>query len=270
MSQVHDQLARRFASHFSQLPQVEAIALGGSVAAGRANAGSDIDLYIFPSEDLSPDLRLSIGREFSPDAQVIDNWGPAIVWFDPETGIEVEALFFNTRWMEDLVLRPLEQFQAQMGYTTSFWYTMKICQPLFDRNGWLARMQAKAAQPYPPELVQAIIKLNYPLLRGIYTSYRAQIASAINRDDLYVIQRNVSAFLASYFDILFALNRVPHPGVKRILNILDSEGLLHPPHMREQVTRLLQLSGSSSGDIVGELDRIVDELDALLKSEGLH
>lgn len=265
MSDLHHQVAQAVAERFAQLPDVEAIAVGGSIATGRATATSDIDIYIFPTSYLPPETRLSIGQEFSKDAEISDYWGPATVWVDPKTGIEVEALFFGVGWMEELVLQPLEQYQARMGFTTCFWHTIKISQVLYDRVGWLRRLKEKADQPYPEPLAQAIIDLNYPLLRDIYYSYRTQIASAIKRKDVYVMHKNVSAFLASYFDILFALNRMPHPGVKRMMDILEAECEIYPPDMRDHVTQLLKSSGSSMKKTVTTVDKLVDGLDLLLK-----
>lgn len=269
MNNAHYQIAQSIANRFSQLSQVEAIAIAGSIVTGRANPSSDVDVYIFPITDIPPGERLSIGLEFSQDAAISDYWGPALGWFDPETGIEVEAMFFTVNWMEDLVLQPLEKYQARMGFTTSFWHTVKVSQILFDRNGWLTGLQEKTNQPYPEKLVQAIVNLNYPLLSTIHASYRIQIGKAIRRHDLIDVNRTLAEFLASYFDILFAVNRVPHPGVKRMLDILDNECEKQPLKMREQVTQLIKSASIPSDEMLGDIDRLVDELKALLQSEGL-
>jgi predicted nucleotidyltransferase len=269
MDTPHLQVAQAVAHRFSQLPEVEAVAIAGSVATGRANASSDVDVYIYPSTDIPADVRLAIGQEFSPAAQIVDYWGSAVVWFDPASNIEVEALFFNVKWMEDLVLQPLQQHRAQMGFTTSFWHTVKVSQVLFDRNGWFAALQGKANQPYPEALVQAIVDLNYPLLRDIYPSYRAQIATAVARQDLIIINQKVAAFLASYFDILFALNRLPHPGEKRMLDIVERECEKYPSNLRIQITQLLKSSGTASREIVSDIDRLVEGLKTFLQVEGL-
>lgn len=268
MTSVHYQIAETVARRFNQLPEVEAVAVAGSVVTGRSNASSDVDVYIYPTVDIPVDMRLSIGREFAKDVQVVDYWGPALVWFDPASGIEVEALFFNTRWMDDLVLQPLEQHQARTGYTTCFWHTVRVSKVLFDRTGWFAGLQAKAAQPYPDGLVQAIVNLNYPLLRDVYPSYRAQLLSAMQRQDLMVVNKRVGEFLDSYFDILFAVNRMPHPGVKRMLTILETECEKRPQNMTAQVTRLLTQAGGSSGTLIDTVDALVDGLSDLLRGEG--
>ena len=80
-----------------------------------------------------------------------------------------------------------------------------------------------------------------------------------------VVNKRVGEFLDSYFDILFAVNRVPHPGVKRMLTIMENECAKHPPQMREQVTRLLTLASSGSDEIITVVDELVDGLTTLLQ-----
>lgn len=262
-------IAQTIADRFSQLPQVESVAVAGSVATGRANASSDVDIYIYPTTDLTREERLAIGREFSATVQAIDYWGASLTWVDRDTNIEVETMFFTASWMEGMVLQAVEAHQAQMGFTTSFWHTIKVSKILFDRNGWLVRLQEKARQPYPPQLVQAIVDLNYPLLRDIYYSYRYQTLSAVRRKDVVVINYKVGAFLASYFDILFAVNRMPHPGEKRMLDIIEHDCDKRPPNLRDNVTKLLSSAGSGAESTIETLDTLVDDLSVLLRSEGL-
>ena len=45
-------LARRIAAAFSVLPNVEAVALGGSQAWGRVDPYSDIDVYVYTSSGI--------------------------------------------------------------------------------------------------------------------------------------------------------------------------------------------------------------------------
>lgn len=66
----------------------------------------------------------------------------------------------------------------------------------------------------PEPLRRNIIAHNHPVLRRIITSYFHQIEAAVHRQDVVSIHHRLAALVASYFDVLFALNRVLHPGEK--------------------------------------------------------
>ena len=53
-----------------------------------------------------------------------------------------------------------------------------------------------------------------------FASYYEQIEKAIKRDDKNSINHRISAFMASYFDIIFAKNKMLHPGEKNWLIIV--------------------------------------------------
>src|SRR5688572_12091267 len=129
-------IIERLVARFRQLPEVEAMAIAGSQATGKAGAGSDIDFYVYPQTDLPAEQRLAIGHEFSSSVQHIDYWGAGLEWDDPETGIHIDVIFFTTAFMEDQLVRLLDRHQPSLGYTTAFWHTIHISQQLYDRNGW--------------------------------------------------------------------------------------------------------------------------------------
>ena len=51
---------------FSNIPQVEAIALGGSRATGRHDEKSDYDVYIYLTDSVEENIRRSILENISP------------------------------------------------------------------------------------------------------------------------------------------------------------------------------------------------------------
>lgn len=265
MNTVHLALAERIAARFQLLPLVEAIAIAGSQAAGQAGAGSDIDIYIYTRAAIPAAERLAIGREFSSDAQIIDYWGPGMEWTDPATGLHVDTVYFDTDWMADQVARVLDRHEAWTGYTTAFWHTVRISHILFDRQGWLAALQHKASAPYPDELVRAIVQHNFPLLRDLFPAYLHQIEKAAQRRDWVSLNHRVAALLASYFDILFAINRLPHPGEKRLLEIVETTCPIRPVDMRSQVENVIRAAPES---IVEETQILIGALETLLKTEG--
>ena len=81
--------------------------------------------------------------------------------------------------------------------------------------------------------------------------------------------RNVArmaALLASYFDVLFAANELPHPGEKRILQYAKASCKRLPSGMERQVMELVK---NPADDVLKWINALVDGLDELLVSEGL-
>src|SRR5688572_20789769 len=117
INEINLSLARRVADRFSQLPDVEAIAIAGSQATGVAGQASDIDLYIYPRVDIPADVRYAIGKLFADEVEIVDFWGPGTEWDDPQTGIHIDVIFFNAPWMQDQINRILTRHEAWLGYT---------------------------------------------------------------------------------------------------------------------------------------------------------
>jgi predicted nucleotidyltransferase len=267
MTDKHLAIARRVARRFSQLPEVEAVAIAGSQMTNTSGQASDVDVYIYPRTDIPAAARKAIASEFSDRVEIVDFWGQGVEWEDPETGIHVDTIFFTTSWMEDQIDRVLRRHEAWLGYTTAFWHTVRVSQLLFDRNGWFAALQQRAMQDYPEPLVRAIIAQNHPVLRQSASSYLRQLEKAAARGDVVSLNHRIAGLLASYFDILFAINRVPHPGEKRLLTFAETLSPKRPARLREQVEALLH---ASNGDGITEaVNNLVDSLEVLLRSEGL-
>ncbi len=85
--------------------------------------------------------------------------------------------------------------------------------------------------PHPEELRRAIIAKNYPLPRRNLSSYRHQLERIVARNDWVSGHHRVAALLASYFDILFAVNRLLHPGEKRLAAFAEKNCKLVPVGM---------------------------------------
>jgi hypothetical protein len=269
---LHLELAFKLARLFSALPQVEAAALAGSQVSGSMDHISDIDLYVYTTELIPLTDRqalLTASGGASRADMDLQFWDLGDEWFDAGTGIEVDVMYWDTAWITEQLDRVLVRHQAAMGYTTSFWHTIQNSKEIYDRHGWFGGLKEKAAQPYPEELRREIIRKNQPVLRSVIPSYLHQIEKAIQRGDLVSLNHRVAALLASYFDVLFALNRLPNPGEKRLLRIAAERCTRLPAGMREQVEDVLRASVSLEGDLTGKINRLVDNLDRLLVEEGL-
>jgi hypothetical protein len=130
-------------------------------------------------------------------------------------------------------------------------------------------LQQDADQLYPEELRRAIIAKNHPILRRTTSSYVSQLERAVARGDIVSINHRSAALLASYFDILFALNRMPHPGEKRLVEIASEECSKVAVGMSGQVNRLIHAQAQADQAVVKNAHALIDGLDDLLSAECL-
>lgn len=263
--------AGELASYFAALPQVVAVALGGSQSSGAADSASDIDLYIYTEAELAPEAQAAVIEQAGGARRAELNrpyWGGMNIWIDAPSGITVDCIYWDAAWIEQQIAGVLERHQPSLGYSTSFCRTVQQARALYDPRGWYQALQARTRQPYPEQLRRNIIAHNHPVLRTLITSYRAQIASAVRRDDIVSINHRVAGLLASYFDCVFALNRVLHPGEKRLLAFAERECPLLPRAMASDIAAVLSAAGSSSAQLLALLDRLLDRLDQLLAAAG--
>jgi hypothetical protein len=233
-------LAQTIASKYAGIPSVETVALAGSLTTHMADPKSDIDLYVYADEilPLPPRYEIASGNASSVDFNNT-TWEAGDEWVDAESGIKVDVMFREKMWMREVLENMLVRHQAQTGYTTCFWHNVLNSQILFDRNGWFADLQLWANQPYPDGLREAIVAKNYPILADTQSSYVAQISKAIERGDVVSVNHRVTEFLASYFDVLFAINQQPHPGEKRLLAFIEKLCPVRPPNCMAQVQTLV-------------------------------
>jgi uncharacterized protein DUF4037 len=260
-------LARRVAGRLAADPEVEAVALAGSRAGQLAEPASDVDLYVYAAQEPAPALRaaaaegaagLELGNRF---------FEPGDEWIDEATGLGVDVMFRTPAWIEAQLDRVLVRHQPSVGYSTALWHGVRVALPLFDRSGWFAALQARARAPYPEPLRRAVVAHNQPLLRRTQSSFLVQLRRAAARGDAVAVNHRVAAFLASLFDVLFAVNRATHPGEKRLL----AHAAASCPRRPEGLDRLVGalLSAVPGPGVVAAADALGEALDRLLAEEGL-
>lgn len=268
----HEGMANQLAELFKAFPQVEAVALGGSRTSGVAvDPASDIDLYVFTTALIPLEARVALVEQAGGASRAdmnLNYWDLGDEWFHKPTGIEVDMMYWDTRWMEETLDRVLVKHQPSIGYSTAHWRTVRDARVLFDRQGWFARLQARARGPYPEPLRRAIIKTNYSLMRAVIPAYQHQIEKAVQRGDLNSVNHRVAALLASYFDIIFAVNRALHPGEKRLLEFAARLCPSLPEDMAGQVTAVLRSAGAADEMIIRDVSVLLDMLDEWLEDEG--
>jgi len=260
--------ARDVASAFAALPGVTAVAMAGSRATGRADADSDIDLYVYAAGEVPLAAREAIAAgTMSPE---IDQspWEPGDSWLDPGSGRTIDVMYRTPRWIEEALDRVLVRHEASVGYSTCFWQNVLVSVPIYDRDGWFRRLQGVARQPYPEPLRQAVIDKNYPVLRESRFSFLHQVEAAMAHGDVVAVQHRIAALLASFFDVLFALNRLPHPGEKRLAATATALPLA-PAELAAQIDALMRRTAPpwSDGGPVPVAGAMIDGLNRLLIAE---
>ncbi len=264
-------LAVRICDKFKMINTIEAVALGGSQTSSEIDQHSDIDLYIYTNEMVPVETRRRIITELGfLQADIgLTYWDDGDEWFDKETGIEVDIIYWHTNWIKDEMNGLLNSYQAKTGYTTSFWHTIVNSKCLYDRSDWFANFKSSVNVPFSIKLQKAIIHKNYPVLKQIIPSYYNQIKKAAARNDFVSINHRIAAFLASYFDIIFALNKIPNPGEKKILSFINKNCAVLPADMEVQISRILKAASGDGNAILQDLDTLLKNLDELLKNEDL-
>ena len=264
-------LPGELAAEFSALPEVSAVVLSGSRGSGVADERSDVDLYVYAEQEPPETWRASLARKFGERASIGNHfWETGDEWNALRAGIVVDIMYRSPAWIEEQMDRVMLRHQASVGYSTCFVYNVLNSKPLYDRNGWFESLRLRAAQPYPEQLLQAIVAKNHPILRNTLSSYVHQISVALERDDLVSVNHRITALLASYFDILFAVNGLHHPGEKRLVAYVLAKCPKRPPDIQRQVNELLSaIAPPEESELLDRVNNLLDDLDTLLLAERL-
>ncbi|MBQ7359074.1 MAG: DUF4037 domain-containing protein [Lachnospiraceae bacterium] len=202
---------------FASLPEVEAIALGGSRASSNYDKKSDYDLYIYCKTIPEESVRISILEQCCQYMEIGNSFWELEDDCTLKDGIDIDILYRNIDSFAQDISSVVEKHIAHNGYTTCMWHNLLNSQILYDESGRFEALQKRFNVSYPAELKSNIIKQNMRLLTGNLPSYDFQIKKAVGRGDLVSVNHRTAAFLESYFDIIFAMNEMTHPGEKRMV-----------------------------------------------------
>jgi predicted nucleotidyltransferase len=254
-------LLASIANAFVENSAVEAVSLGGSTALQRNDDLSDYDLYVYSRTPVPLEFREKIissrARHYQLDQTF---WELEDDWTEPNDA-EFNVMYRSCQEAEEEIERRLKEHVASLGYTTAWCFSISHSQILADPNGWFARLQRKTHEPYPAALAQAILRKNRPVLSGgIQGCYLKQIRAAIVRRDSVSLNHRVAVWLASYFDILFAINGRFHPGEKRLLIYAEELPIL-PERALTDVDDLCALAGKLDQGIIDHVGSMLARLD---------
>jgi predicted nucleotidyltransferase len=211
------ELAREVAARVGALDGVLAVALGGSLARGRADQRSDVDLGVYydPTRPFSVAELRSLATELddghAPEVVGFGDWGP---WVNGGAWTRVQGTRLDLLYRDlALVDRVLADCQAgrvtcdyQPGHPHGFHrhsYAGEVHHnlALHDPDGVLAARKASTS-PYPPALRRAIVRRH--LWEADFAA--ATAAGAAGRGDLAYVSGCLFRAVACLVQVLFALN----------------------------------------------------------------
>lgn len=248
----------------SALPQVEAIALGGSRSGEHYDETSDYDVYVYVTEPVSEELRRPILERFCSYLEIGNHFWEYEDNGTLNNGIDIDILWRNLDDFTAGVAAVVEGYRPSNCYTTCMWHNLITCRILYDRDGRLTAARDRFCVPYPPQLARNIIERSGKLLHGTMPAFDGQIAKAVRRGDQVSINHRVTEFLASYFDLLFALNRRTHPGEKRLIALCKAQCPVLPERFEENLNALFDHMGGQIQLIPDDIRRILEALERIL------
>ena len=244
----------------AQIDCVEAIALGGSRAGKVYDEKSDYDVYVYVTAPIKEEMRRQILSEYCSFMEIGNHYWEYEDNCILNSGIDIDILYRDLDQFCKDIERVVVQCQASNSYTTCMWHNLINCRILYDRNGKLKAAQEKYDIPYPQDLKKAIIERQLKLMDSALPAYKGQIEKALRRNDLVSINHRVTEFLASYFDLLFALNEKTHPGEKRLIELCKSSCPILPENFEENIRVLLSHLYSDNDNqlkVMDDINRII-------------
>lgn len=235
----------------NKIENIQAIALGGSHATGRANSSSDIDLgiYYYEKEPFSIEMVKEVARKYAAndDSVVVGfyEWGPWVnggAWMYTEIG-KVDILYRNINQVENVIADAQsgkwENHYAQQppyGFTTMIYLAeCAACVPLADPKEILHQLK-QASATYPQALKASVV--NTSLWSAEFTL--AHAPGFAMQKDLYNLSGCFTRTLKSIIEALFALNLIYPISDKYAVQLLSTAAIV-PVNLEEKVNAILEV-----------------------------
>ena len=103
------------------------------------------------------------------------------------------------------------------------------------------------------------------LLHHSMPAYDHQIEKAVGRNDRVSINHRVAAFMESYFDILFAVNELTHPGEKRLVSLCRKQCSILPDNFEDNLNRLFDNLFTSPQEVSRDISVLIEELEKVIR-----
>ena len=254
-----DKLFERFCA----LDEVEALALGGSRAGEHFDQVSDYDVYLYCRRPIPEETRRAILSQFCSVMEIGNHFWEYEDNCRLNNGIDIDLLYRDLDAFTAGVAEVVEQFQSRNAYTTCMWHNLLTCNVVYDQDGRLAQAKERFSVPYPRQLKENILTRSWKLLHNAMPAYDAQLIKAVKRNDLVSVNHRTAGFLETYFDFLFALNEMTHPGEKRLIQLCRERCSLLPSHFEKNLERLFQDLYRTPEQVAGDVQSIISELEKI-------
>ena len=259
----NDEYFSSIVNSFESLEEVDAVVLGGSRSTEVYDANSDYDIYVYCKGELTSEQKRIAVEPFCSEAEIGNHYWELEDNCVLKNGVPIDIIYRTTEMFEQYLATVVDGATAFNCYTTCFWHNIINSKVLFDKSGTFTALQKKYTIPYPEELRKNIISKNRKLLGGVLPAYDKQIKKAEERGDLVSVHHRITEFLASYFDVIFALNRLTHPGEKRLVSLCKKNCKILPNNFEENINALLSsvTDGNSYQivtDMIAELDMVIE------------
>lgn len=258
-------LAERMTAALAAIPNLVAVALGGSLARGTHHAGSDIDigLYYRAETPFPVDAVRTVARSFATGSEPVvtgfGEWGP---WVNGGAWIETSLCKVDLLYRDlDQVERTVREAQAgtwrhdfdqqpPFGFRSVIYLAeTAACKPLHDPDDELAELKAAVAT-YPPALKRRIVAdclwgAEFSLLFAGDFARRgevANVAGSLTRVHHYLVQT------------LFALNETYFINDKGVDAAIEGFTLL-PRNFTRVTAEALGWVGASPAELGAAVER---------------
>ncbi|MGN0995469.1 MAG: DUF4037 domain-containing protein [Candidatus Ventricola sp.] len=252
----------------SRLPEVEAVALGGSRAGTAYDERSDYDVYVYCTGAVSEQTRRTLLAPYCSVMEIGNHFWEYEDNCTLKNGVDIDILYRDLDALCEDVASVVERCEPRNAYTTCMWHNLRTCRVLYDRDGRLAAAKRRFDVPYPELLRSRILERGMRLLHGSLPAYDAQLRKAVSRGDCVSVSHRAAAFMETYFDVILALNRLTHPGEKRLVPLCAARCERLPEHFEENIRALYADLFTSGERVDGDVQRIVQALEALVAQCG--
>jgi predicted nucleotidyltransferase len=247
----------------SQLSQVRLVMLGGSRSSGHHDRQSDFDLYVYCDQPIPLQLRKEVLEGYFKYVEFANDF-----WEEEDDGIlldglEMEIIYRPHSFIKEQYEKTFVSKDISFGYSTCMIYNLLRSKILVDKQSdieWFRNI----AQIYPDDLRKRIILGNASLIYDRMPSLSFQLIKAIKRQDTISVQHRTTELIALMFDVLFAANRMFHPGEKRLSAALERMSLI-PDHFKEDLKQLVLIQSVSVEDAISLVKVMGLRMNAFIK-----